>query len=931
MKRPRGLVRAALIILIVVSLPARGEAQSPEGRIVGRVLDAQTGRALVGARVTVQGAAAAAISGVEGRYTLTPLPLGTYAVTASMLGYGVKTVTGVVVRDGSATNLDISLASRAIALQAISVSARRERGSIARALDEQRNAVGIVSATTSEQIARSPDGDAARAVRRISGVTVQDGKYVVVRGLGERYTTTSLNGARIPSPEPEKRIVPLDLFPSTLLDAITTYKTFTPDQPGDFTGAQVDLRTRSFPTRRTLTYSLATSYNLAALGDDVLRAPRAGGEWVADAADARRLPSVVAAARFDAGSTSAPVNPLIRSFRTTWWAEEARTQPSMSTSLSVGGQDPILGRPVGYVGSLTYSRGQSVRLGSMRSAVGAGSGGVPVARDVFTGRSGEESVLLGALLNLSTLVRQRHKIELNNTFDRSADNTARVEWGSREGFDADSLQATELRYVERTVRSNQLRVAHALPGSATLDWSVTSSAVRRREPDRSDIVYGYERNPVTGGRLPFAWLGLPNGSTRSFGDLTESAFNADLNLRLFLGPQVAQRSLKIGGAYRATHRNADSRAYDIGLGRLSIDARQLPPSTLFDGRFTSGPDSAMTLTPNLNGGYYTARDFVGAGYAMAELPFGDRLRLVAGARVEHWRLNQTVEDVSGVLTDVARTNTDVLPSLALNVQASETQALRFAVTQTLARPEYRELAAVQQCSAYGDLCSTGNPDLVRTLVRNFDARWEWYPNPGEIVSASVFAKEFRHPIEQVEIATTGAPLLGFANAAGATNYGVEAEVRKGLDFLTNGLAAWTVFANGTLMRSEIRAGGGAAGSTFTNPRRPMVGQAPYVLNAGVSYARQASRTSATILYNVVGKRIRAAAIVPITVDTYEMPRQSLDVSLRFGIGRNLAAKIDAANLLDSQRIERQGTLVRRRYTTGRTLGFGFTWQTARPN
>src|SRR5690606_25701971 len=238
----------------------------------------------------------------------------------------------------------------------LAVTAGDARGTVARALELQRNAASIASAVTAEQISRSPDGDAAAAVRRVSGVTVPDGKDVFVRGLGERYTTASLNGARIPSPEPERKVVPLDLFPSGLLETIMTSKTFTPDQPGDFSGAQVDIRTREFPAERVISHSLSIGYNAAATGRTVLAAPAHGLEWLGFGAAERALPAVVArAGNLDPPPSREEISRIVGAFRDVWSAERRNGAPNLSLSASLGGTDPIFGRPIGYLASATYS------------------------------------------------------------------------------------------------------------------------------------------------------------------------------------------------------------------------------------------------------------------------------------------------------------------------------------------------------------------------------------------------------------------------------------------------------------------------------------------------------------------------------------------------------------------------------------------------
>src|SRR5688572_26324055 len=308
----RRVVLLALALLAAPCAPAALSAQAT-GRVVGRVVDASSGTGLTDVAIQVVGTTIGTQSGIDGRFTINNVPAGTVTLQARRIGYTPKTVTGLMLDAGRALEQNISLAATAVQLTAQVVTAEAERGSVNAALDAQRNATGIVNAVTAEQISRSPDGDAAQAVQRVSGVTAQDGRYVFVRGLGERYTTTSLNGARLPSPEPERKVVPLDLFPSSLLQTVTTSKTFTPDLPGDFGGAAVDLRTREFPSERQVVYSLSTGFNTAATGRTVLAAPREGLEWLGFGGAGRAIPGAVLAAGPTTGG-----NGMVSAFRNVW-------------------------------------------------------------------------------------------------------------------------------------------------------------------------------------------------------------------------------------------------------------------------------------------------------------------------------------------------------------------------------------------------------------------------------------------------------------------------------------------------------------------------------------------------------------------------------------------------------------------------------------
>jgi len=912
----------ALTALVLGSPASAQESQPVEGRIVGRVVDTETGRALPGAQVVVDGTTVGVLAGVEGRYILLRVPAGFVDIRAVMIGFATKTITGIAVPPGGTVEVNIALDPTALALDAIVVTAAEERGSVARALDEQRTALNLVSAITSEEMSRSPDGDAAEAVKRVSGVTVQDGKYVFVRGLGERYTTTSLNGARVPSPEPERKVVPLDLFPSGLLETITTSKTFTPDLPGDFSGAQVNIQTRNFPTRRQVTFSASTGFNTASTRKDILFAPGVGSEWLGMAAAERGIPSQVE--QFGNFQSQAPsqaeVNQMVRSFRNAWTARRQEGRPKSSFSGSVGGNDPIFGQQVGYLLSGTYSYSEDAKVDQLRAQALPTSGGGTQEIDRFVGASGGRSVLWGGLMNLSTLLGTSSRLYLNTTYNRTADDEARVELGASENL-GQTFEIQRLRYVERAVLSTQLGGQHQLSDTRRLDWSGTFSRVTRAEPDRSEFVRQLDVDAFGNPMAP-AWFSVSNeGAVRTFADLTENAAEGSLAYAFELGALGHSSQLKIGTMGRYTTRDASNYAYAISA-TLDQAGRELAAEEIFDGRFAADTAQVFRITPVSQGGSYSARDGLGAGYVMLDWGLSSSLRLITGARVEYSAVDVDAQSTLGTPVTTTPTYTDVLPSLTLNWALSETQALRFSASQTLSRPEYRELAPVMYREVLGGDNVMGNPDLVRTLVRNFDVRWEWYPASGEALSIALFAKDFRDPIERIYLGTSGTRVVTFANAASARNYGVELEVRKGLGFLGEALEATSIFANSTLMTSQIEIGQ-SVGQTADD--RPMVGQSPYVVNGGVSYAHPTLGFSATALYNIAGRRIASAAELPLP-NVYEEPRHALDLSFRFPLVAGLRGKADVENVFDSAYEQVQGSVVRDTYRTGRTFSVGVTWQ-----
>ena len=903
--------------MLVLAGPAG--AQDPTGRISGRVIDGRTGQGLTDVGVQVVGALPGATttsgtaSGVDGRYLLVRVRAGTVTLHVRRLGYQPKTVTGIVLPAGGAVEQDITLDPATVQLGAVTVSAESERGSVNEALDQQKNAAGIVNAITAEQISKSPDGDAAQAVQRVSGVTVQDGKYVFVRGLGERYTTTSLNGARLPSPEPERKVVPLDLFPSGILQSITTAKTFTPDLPGDFSGAAVDIRTREFPAERQVTYSASMGFNTAASGRDIWYAPGVGGEQFAMAGDARFLPGGFRPLSSLDGITASERNALIGSFRNVWQAGQRSGRPNSSLGMSVGGSDPLFGRRIGYLLSGSYGYAQEAKVNEQRAlARPTSTPGVAEAYNEYTGSSGRTSAQFGGLANLSAMLGTHSRLSFNSTYNRTSDNDARVERGFDEEY-ATEFEIQRLDYVERTMWTSQLAGEHTR-GRHGLTWSATGASVRRDQPDRSELVYTIE----DGNRL---WLNShPEAALRTFAELTERSFEASANYRLTLGAHNA----RIGVLGRTLDRDADTRAYYITAPVLSEEDRALPPEQLFSGAYVASDANVFQLGSPSAGGSYTASDRLQAGYLMADIALHERLRVIGGARVERSRVH--VDAVSNLGEEIPSTRefTDVLPSLALTYSPTDAQNVRLSVSRTLGRPEYRELAGIRGREVIGAIDIRGNPALARTLVGNADLRWEWYPRAGETVSLALFGKQFDRPIERVVRASGAAPVIEWVNAVDATVGGAELEMRASLDRLHASLSSLSGFVNATIIRSTVRVQADDAAATGTSQSRALAGQAPYVANLGLTYTSpRTDALNATILFNRVGARILYTGSGQLA-NVVEQPRNVLDLSFRFPLRGTMTARLDAKNVLDAEYLTTQGNIAYERYRAGRSLTVGVT-------
>lgn len=907
-------------LLALLFLPTFLAAQAPTtGRLVGTVIDADGGAALASVRVGVVGTNLRTLTAVDGRFAVAGVPAGRVTLQVTMVGYAPKRVSEIAIVAGGVTEQVVSLTATAVELSEITVTAAVEAGTVGAALDEQRHSIGIVNAISAEQISRSPDGDAAAAVQRVSGVTVTDGKYVVARGLGDRYTQAALNGARIPSPEPEKKVVPLDLFPTSLLSGITTSKTFTPDQPGDFSGASVNIRTREFPGRHFLSMSASLGLNDAVTGTTMGFAPALSSDWLALGAGDRALPAAVQGTDFDQALGAGEINALVGALRNSWSVRQQSAAPNGSFGAALGGNLPTGGTGISYLVSGTYSSAQEARIGETRALAAPIASDVAEAIDRFDGTTARNTVLWGGIANFSTTLGQHTKLSLNNTYNRTMDNEGRMETGYSENL-ALPLEIQRLRYVERRIYSSQLAMTHQLGRSGvTIDWGATLSGVSRQEPDRSEVVY----TRGAAGTVP-AWLGFSSeAAVRTFGALDESALEGNLNLQWNVGGPSGSTIVRVGGLYRTAERDADNRVYAISLNRaLPGEAATETPETIFAG-FAHQGDDYFRISTLPAGGTYTASDQLIAGYAMAVLPLGRTIEAVIGGRVEHSAVEVASLSTARQPSLATPVFTGLLPAVALTWRAGADMNLRLSATRTLSRPEYRELSPILFREVIGGDNVRGNEGLDRTLIQNFDLRWEWYPERGEVLSVALFAKQFDAPIERVYQGTSGTRIVTYVNARGAENFGIEVEARKSLAVLGESLRPLSLFTNATIMTSSITID--PAAGAITNGDRAMVGQAPHVVNAGLTWDHPSRDVSATVLFNRVGARITEAGESPLP-DIVETPRNVLDASLRFPLLGTLSAKLDARNLLDARYLVTQGDVTRHAYRAGRVFSIGFSWQ-----
>ncbi|GAB5521435.1 MAG: TonB-dependent receptor [Rhodothermales bacterium] len=967
------------------------------GTIAGVVIDGDTGDTMIGANVSIEGTMIGTTTGIDGDFQF-KADVGTYTVLFSFIGYNPVRVQNVEVKDGEVTRLEVTMSFQTEELAEIIVEARALQNTEASLLSQRAKAAGVSDAISAEAISRSGSGDAAAAMTKVTGASVVGGRYVYIRGLGDRYTNTTLNGSTLPSADPDRKAFQLDLFPSSLLDNIVTLKTFTPDKPGDFSGGLVDVSTKTFPDAFTLQISSSLTYDSnASFNDNFLSYDGGGTDWLGYDDGARALPSALEEkdpesqlpSQADLRDTRRGVtneirtaradslNAFARAFNTRMLPTIEAAPVNYSFSTAIGGTGSLFGKPLGYTGSVTYGRsytyyddgefGQwALRGGSVNDVdnliaetyFGASpnpdqvSGADEMELDSYANTQGSDEATWGLSGTLAYRLTPTNEINFTALRTQSAETQATLLAGFRDQSRTATYLTRSLDYEERSLQTYQLRGEHAF-SPLLVEWKASYGKNTQEEPDLRFFTNTADIRDFASGVDTLYSLGGGNAPPpqRFFRDLSEDNLGFKLDVTYdFKQWNGLGAKVKVGGALDASERIFRQRRFEYNEGR-SIDFRDFDGD--IDGYFSESSlgvldtlqvrdlvayNAGLYITENSPAlaNYDATRD-VAAGYAMIELPLTAKLKLIGGARYETTQVESISQDER--LADSLRIGTldnkDWLPSLNAVYALRDNMNLRAAAARTLARPTFRELAPFQSFDFVGGDILEGNPLLNRTLITNYDVRWEWFLNPGEILAISGFYKQFDNPIERVLRTVGEGRFISFQNVPEATVYGLEFEVRKGLASYTSNpfLSRLVLGGNFSLIQSEvdipeeemviIRAADPDAEGT-----RQLEGQSPFLVNLNAGYENYETGTAISLYYNIFGDRL-AVVTQGATPDVFEKGYADLDLTISQRYKNHWRLKITAKNLLgtNSQQIQtfKDTEYTYFGYTRSRTISVGLSY------
>jgi TonB-dependent receptor len=915
-----------------------GLSAQETGRIVGRVMDAQTAQPLASVQVYLAGGSYGALTAIDGRYVIRDVPAGTYDVTAQLIGFGSKTITGVEVAAGRSATLDITMESQAVELEEIVITSEAQRGTTTALMTERKLATVVSDAIGQEQMARSPDGDAAEALRRVPGLSVVDGKYAYVRGLGERYSATTLNGAPLASPEPDKKVIPLNLIPSDLLQSIVTSKSYSPDQPGDYAGGLVQLRTKDFPTNRIFTVSVSSGWNSVATGQTGIGYAGGARDMFGFDDGTRGLPSSIPLDQQVTRSnfSSESLQTIGQSFEGDWGPTERKVPFNGGLGISYGDDFDIGdGQRAGFITSFNYSADQTLRTNMIERVFSASGASDPEVD--YRGTLSDQAVTLGGLFNLTYQPRPTDQLKLAAVYNHRSNDVARIFEGYNVDSNADQWNS-RLQYTEQTLINAQLEGEHLfdfLFGS-TFSWRGALTRAARYEPSTREALY----RDFAGDYL---WDDFIQSGSVFHQDMEDDGWNAGTSLKIPFEFSDQTASLSIGASTDRKDRVAYTRRFRYrpqSGGIVDSDARKLQPNELFNqGSPFIEPDGFVIQEATFRTDNYDAVQDIDAAYAMLDLEVFDGVRFSGGARIERALQTVTPKDLWDVgiapVPGADLERTDVLPAANLTVAVADNMNVRASASRTLARAQLRELAPFSFADYAGGFLVVGNPSLDRTLIQNYDLRYEWFGGPQTVFAVSGFYKKFDGPIE-VSVLPSTELMKTWVNAETGNNYGVELELRSDLGFLSESMASFSVNGNLTLIQSEVETGEmldvylpgtGPTEIRVDSRTRSLQGQSPYVVNAGLTWAPLGG-FSATVLFNRFGRRIDAVGSLA-TPDIFEEARSQLDATVQVPMGRGWNAKLSASRLLGNVVEFTQGGGLLRSYDMGRSVSLGVSWGVGR--
>jgi len=943
------------LMLLHFTLPVLVLAQT-NGNLLGTVTDGETNKPLIGANVIVLESGIGAATDINGRYELRALKPGTYTIMVSYIGYEPTRIESVQINAGITSRQNIVLLMESLSGESVLVQAETTQGTALSVLQERQESSNMENAVSAEEMSRSGDSNAADALRRLPGVSIMEGKFPIVRGLGERYTSTQMNSAPIPSPEPDKKSVPLDLFPSALLESIVALKTFTPDLPGVFAGGSINIKTKAYPDERLVNLKLSVSDETDFYQDRPFYRTYSGKNdfWGYDDGSRALSPKVPRDRILSTASVYTPqglnriqwygqIGEYSRQANPTFINSQMDLARPISAGFDLGDRYEINNNlEYGFFTNLVFKnnyKSEESETAQYALSLDDAMGGALVL-DPYTERTNQTSEYktnVGANVSAGLKYRNAHKLKLQRVYTHTSSDKNTISRGYTPNVESGVFISNH--YVEKTIVNNSFSgtSSFVLGPKHLVEWNLNQGRSTHYEPDHATHNYS-EKTNYAGTDSAYSFFVIDRQAQkigyRDYTDGTDQNNSLDLTYEISVPLDLGNNmKFKLGTRLQEKARTFEKRSFAITNSSSSSwkdSVLNVYPDMAFGEAFASENFFYLdTLTGSWQHGLlmvdetaknafngYSAQERTDAFFAMASFPVLARkswsVAFEGGARYEDYSMNLdsynpvTKAPATTIYGDTASAHLSqevILPSWNLIFKNDRQMILRSAYSQTVGRPEFRELAPIAYQEFYQSEVAIGYPFLKNAQVQNFDLRGEWYPSASELISVGLFYKTFENPIEVSMISTPDLDYKTFQNAESAHTQGVELEIRKKLPIpLTMGFG--TISMNSTISSSEVTVNdtvflfnGTSYANSASTTQRPLQGQSRVMFNASIDY-RSPNSTSVALAYNTFTKRISSVGVGEVG-DIYEFPFHSLNLTAGKKFGSfQMSMKVN--NILNSR-------------------------------
>ena len=909
-------------------------------QIKGIVSDAKTNETLIGALIAVEGSDSKAVTDIEGAFAIDGLESGMHTLSISYIGYKPVQLQ-VETQKGNMQVVKIALNPDEQQLDEITVTAAEVKNNDVAMIRMTKQSALVTSSVSAQEISRTQDTNAGEVIRRVSGISLIDDKFVMVRGLSQRYNNVWVNGGAVPSSEADSRAFSFDIIPSSQIDNLTIVKSPSAEYPADYSGGFIIVNTKEIPDENSFSLSLGGNWNTSSAFKDFTYSKGSGTDFLGFDNGMRSLngginTSLAPQLGADGNKVGDYATSLLgNGLNNDWTVKSRKPLGDLKLAASLNRRYNIGERTLGMLAAVNYTNEYRTYTDMENNLYGIydAVNDQPNYLRHSVDNQYNNNVRLGAMFNLTLLSKDsNHKYQLKNIFNQLA--TSRYTW--RDGVSAQSNleRSAEYYYRSRTTYNGQLTGKHTFTDD-NLDWSLGYAYANRHMPDR--------RRYLIDDALESGTYALSTGNdiSREWTQLDEHILSLGANDRHHFRFGSFEPDLQVGayGEYRSREYLTRNFIYNwnVADNNMPVGFRHSDIPTLLSDESNMRYDKLYLLEEKQMRNNYRGHNTLGAGYMTLTLPLG-KVNVYAGLRFEHndMELISNTRDYEKSETSRHYRSNDLFPSLNTTYKINDKHQVRLSYGRSINRPEFREVSS----SVYYDfdLASNvqGNTELRSCYIDNIDLRYEWYPSNGELISLAAFYKHFDSPIEWTYTVAGGTDLIySYTNARSANNFGMELDIRKSLDFI--GLTDFSLSFNGALIKSKVQFEPGTK-----EEDRPMQGQSPYLINTGIMYRNRPLQMDIALLYNRIGKRIIGVGRSEGTTGddsnsrvphSYEMPRNCIDFSFAKKFGEHLELKFNVKDLLAekvyykqfadvtySDGTEKQVEEIVRCYKPGRNIG-----------